>query len=117
MSSAVIILNRNLPQETDELVNSLIEKNNVLLEDIYVVEAGSRPKDISKFCTWHVTTEKVIEKGLRFNRGMNYGLMKLFDQDLIKKYSSVLLLTNDTILLQRNTVKNLESIFEKFPSN
>ena len=27
MSSAVIILNRNLPQETDELVNSLIEKS------------------------------------------------------------------------------------------
>ena len=57
MSSAVIILNRNLPQETDELVNSLIEKNNVFLEDIYVLEAGSRPKDISKHCTWHVTTQ------------------------------------------------------------
>lgn len=115
MNSAVVILNRNLPKETDELVNSLIEKNSVSLDDIYVVEAGSRPKNISKHCSWHVTTEKVIEKGLRFNRGMNYGLMKLINQDLIKKYSSVLLLTNDTILLQPNTVKNLESIFEKFP--
>ena len=115
MNSAIIILNRNLPEETDQLVDSLIEENNVSRKDIYVIEAGSRIENISKNCTWHVTTKKVIENGLRFNRGMNYGIKKLIDTDIITRYSNIFLLTNDTIILQKNTLENLENIFVRFP--
>ena len=72
--TATIILNRNLPAETDLLVESLIRNDNDFT-DIFVLEAGSDKNKLSKYCTWHVHSDEVIKFGMRYSRGMNYGLM------------------------------------------
>ena len=45
--------------------------------DVFVVEAGSDEDKLSKYCTRHVQTDEVNEHGLRYSRGMNYGLLQL----------------------------------------
>ena len=81
--TATIILNRNLPKETDTLVEHL-KKNDGDFTDIFVVEAGSDKNNLSKYCTWHLETEEVLKNGLRYSRGMNYGLLKLWQNDAWK---------------------------------
>ena len=75
--TATIILNRNLPKETDALVEHL-KKNDGDFTDIFVVEAGSGKNNLSKYCTWHVETEEVVKQGMRYSRGMNFGLLQLW---------------------------------------
>ena len=119
--TATIILNRNLPKETDALVEHL-KKNDGDFTDIFVVEAGSDKNNLSKYCTWHLETEEVLKYGLRYSRGMNYGLLKLWqDDDRInkttwKKYNSFFLITNDTKFPKnQNTVKALQKIQTEYP--
>ena len=85
--TATIILNRNLPQETDMLVEQLLkyEPNE---SEIYVVEAGSDENNLSKYCTWHVKDQDVIKNGLRYSRGMNYGLLELWKSKNWKEFDS-----------------------------
>ena len=94
-NTATIILNRNLPNETNALVEHL-KKWDGDYTDIFVVEGGSDQDKLSKYCTWHVTTSEAIKNGLRYSRGMNYGLLKLWKEDLWKRYDLFFLLTNDT---------------------
>ena len=54
--TATIILNRNLPVETDNLV-SHIKKYDENLTDIFVIEAGSDKNNLSKNMTWHVNDD------------------------------------------------------------
>ena len=119
--TATIILNRNLPKETDALVEHL-KKNDGDFTDIFVVEAGSDKNNLSKYCTWHLETEEVLKYGLRYSRGMNYGLLKLWqDDDRInkttwKKYNSFFLITNDTKFPKKqNTIKVLQEIQIEYP--
>ena len=58
---ATIIINRNLPKVTDRLYNS-IKRNNPDITDIFVLEAGSDEKNLSKNTTWHVKTKQVKKK-------------------------------------------------------
>ena len=95
--TATIILNRNLPKETDELVEQIL-KFDSKYTDVFVVEAGSDKDKLSKYCTWHVQTDEVKEHGLRYSRGMNYGLLQLWKGNDWDKYSSFFLITNDTKL-------------------
>ena len=53
--TATIILNRNLPKETDDLVEHLAKFDGDCT-DIFVVEAGSSKDNLSKYSTWHVET-------------------------------------------------------------
>ena len=92
---ATIILNRNLPYIVDKLVDKLKKYDNNI-SDFYVVEAGSDINKLSKYATWHLNTPEVIRLGLRFPRGMNYGLYKLWKEKIFFKYKAFLLLTNDT---------------------
>jgi len=119
--TATIILNRNLPRETDALVEHL-KKNDGDFTDIFVVDAGSDKNNLSKYCTWHLKTEEVLKYGLRYPRGMNYGLLKLWqDDDRInkttwKKYDSFFLITNDTKFPKnQSTVKVLQKIQTEYP--
>jgi hypothetical protein len=113
--TATIILNRNLPKETDFLVEHL-KKYDGDYADIFVVEAGSDKKNLSKYCTWHVETEEVVKHGMRYSRGMNYGLLKLWEKDDWKKYDSFFLITNDTKFPKnQNTIKTLQKIQAKYP--
>ncbi len=93
--TATIILNRNLPKETDTLVEHL-KKNDGDFTDIFVVEAGSDKDKLSKYCTWHVTTTEAVKHGLRYSRGMNYGLLQLYETGNWDRYDSFFLITNDT---------------------
>jgi hypothetical protein len=113
--TATIILNRNLPKETDALVEHLV-KFDGNYTDVFVVEAGSEKDNLSKYCTWHVTTPEVMKQGLRYSRGMNYGLLKLWEEGNWKQYDSFFLLTNDTKFPKnQKTVSTLQSLLEQYP--
>lgn len=48
---ATIILNRNLPKQTDKLFN-YIKKYNNKFTDIFILESGSDINNLSKNYTW-----------------------------------------------------------------
>ena len=113
--TATIILNRNLPRETDRLVDHLI-KFDGNYTDIFVIEAGSDNDKLSKYCNWHVKTPEVITKGLRYSRGMNYGLLQLWKENKWENYDSFFLLTNDTTFPNnQKTISSLQKLQKKFP--
>ncbi len=108
--TATIILNRNLPKETDALVEHL-KKYDGDHTDIFVVEAGSDKDKLSKYCTWHVTTAEAVKHGLRYSRGMNYGLLQLYKAGNWDGYDSFFLITNDTKFPKnQNTIETLQKI-------
>ena len=113
--TATIILNRNLPQETDMLVEQLLkyEPNE---SEIYVVEAGSDENNLSKYCTWHVKDQDVIKNGLRYSRGMNYGLLELWKSKNWKEFDSFFLITNDTKFPDgQKTISTLQNLLDTNP--
>jgi len=104
--TATIILNRNLPDVTDSLVNH-IRKFDEDYTDIFVIEAGSDKKNLSKNVTWYVNDEFTIAHGLRFPRGLNFGIKKLHEENKLNDYDSVFFVTNDTILQNKKTIEPL----------
>ena len=106
---ATIILNRNLPDVTDSLCKH-IEHFDGNLTDIYVVEAGSDSDRLSKYCTWHANWDDARVSGLRYCRGMNYGLSQLWKEGKFFNYEAFLLLTNDTELQEQATIEPLMEI-------
>jgi hypothetical protein len=108
--TAIIILNRNLPKETNKLVEHLIKFDNDHA-DIFVVEAGSDKDRLSKYCTWHVNTREIMKHGMRYSRGMNYALLQLWNGNDWEKYDSFFLITNDTKFPNnQETVKTLRQL-------
>ena len=99
---ATIILNRNLPEPTDLLYDHLITYDGDYT-DIYVLEAGSDIDKISKRCTWHANEPDIMKNGLRYGRGMNYGLLSLYKENRWSNYDAFFLLTNDTVLSKCKT--------------
>ena len=113
--TATIILNRNLPKETDMLVEHLMHHDGKFT-DIFVVEAGSDKNNLSKYCTWHIHSEEVIKHGLRYLRGMNYGLLQLWNSNQWGMYESFFLITNDTKLPKgQETIKTLQTLLNQHP--
>ena len=92
---ATIILNRNLPIVTDKLHDHILQ-NNDSITDIYVVESGSSSDNLSRYCTWHANWDEANKQGLRYPRGMNFGLYNLWKENKLDKYDAFFLLTNDT---------------------
>jgi hypothetical protein len=111
-SIATIILNRNLPKPTETLYEH-IKFFDGPENDIFVLDAGSDKKLISKYTTWIADTEEIIKKGLRYPRGMNYALLKLWKDHNWDKYEAFFLLTNDTVLSQKATLSKLKEILDK----
>jgi hypothetical protein len=108
--TATIILNRNLPIETDLLVENLMY-SDADCNDIYVVEAGSDKENLSKYCSWHINSKEAVANGMRYSRGMNYGLLQLWISGDWKKYDSFFLITNDTVFPKnQKTVKTLQKL-------
>ena len=114
MRFATVILNRNLPDPTNALVEHIFEYDGIE-QDVYVLEAGSDNDKLSKYCTWYVNTNEVREKGLRYNRGMNYALLNLYQENKWEKYDAFLLLTNDTELSKKPTIIPLSKLLEEHP--
>ncbi len=109
---ATLILNRNLPKVTDRLYRK-IRSNDGDITDIFVIESGSSKKNLSKYATWHANSKVVKKNGLRFPRGMNYGLYNLWKEKKFEKYSAFFLVTNDTVIKNKKTLKKLYSILLK----
>ena len=104
--TATIILNRNLPDVTDSLVNHL-RKYDGDFTDIFVIEAGSDENNLSKNVTWHVNDEFTLAHGLRYPRGLNFALKKLYEENKLNDYDSIFFITNDTILQNQKTIEPL----------
>lgn len=109
-----IILNRNLPEPTDRLYEHLL-KYDSYKNDIYVLEAGSDQNKLSKYCTWYADEPQIIKMGLRYSRGMNYALLKLFKDKKWENYDAFFLITNDTELNQKPTIEELVKILKDHP--
>ena len=111
---ATIILNRNLPDVTDALFAHL-QRYDGDATDIFVVEAGSDSENLSKNVTWHATWQEAHAHGLRYCRGMNYGLSQLWKEEKFKQYDAFFLLTNDTELQPQKTIAPLVEILDQHP--
>ena len=112
---ATIILNRNLKKITDRLYEKIF-KHNKNFTDIYVVDSGSDFKKKSKYTTWSSDWASSKKNGLRFSRGMNYGLFKLYEEGKFKNYKYFLLLTNDSEVESKPFIKELIKIMNKIKS-
>lgn len=111
---ATIVLNRNLPEVTDRLCQHL-EQHDGDLTDVFVVEAGSDNDQLSKHTTWHADWPEAKEHGLRYSRGMNFGLSQLWKEGRFGDYDAFFLLTNDTELSEQKTVAPLLRVLEDHP--
>lgn len=112
--TATIILNRNLPEVTDQLWEHL-NRYDGDVTDLYVVEAGSDPDRLSSHVSWHADWEEARRHGLRYSRGMNYGLSQLWTDGRFKQYDAFFLLTNDTELADKQTIAPLLDIMDRHP--
>jgi hypothetical protein len=107
---ATIILNRNLPAPTDALYE-FISQSEGHLTDVFVLEAGSDIKNVSKYMTWRADWPDALSNGLRYCRGMNYGIWKLWKEDKLFNYKYLFLLTNDVELACANTISVMMDCF------
>lgn len=115
MRVAVIILNRNLPGPTNSLCEYFLSDTKSS-PDVYVVEAGSEDDRLSRFCSWHVNDPITRENGLRFNRGINYGLVELLKAGKFRDYEAFLFCTNDTEFKVDAAVSKLVSTLHEYPN-
>ena len=113
-NTATIILNRNLPDVTDRLYES-IYRNNSDKTDIYVVEAGSDEDKLSKHCTWWANWDKAMKDGLRVPRGVNYALVQMLNEEKFDKYDYFIMLTNDAEFEDKSVVDDMVAVMEKHP--
>ena len=111
---ATIILNRNLPQVTDDLYEHLARYDGDST-DVFVVEAGSDDSKLAKHCSWHADWNEATLHGLRYGRGMNFGLSQLWKENKFKNYDAFFLLTNDTELENAPTINPLMKIMDEHP--
>jgi len=111
---ATIILNRNLPDITDRLCEHLLQHDGDIT-DVFVVEAGSDADRLSSHTTWHANWPDALTHGLRYSRGMNFGLSQLWKEDKFKQYDAFFLLTNDTELQPSPTLLPLKNILDLHP--
>jgi hypothetical protein len=111
---ATIILNRNLPEITDRLCEHL-RAHDQAETDIYVVEAGSEASCLSANTTWYADWPDAVAYGLRYSRGMNFGLSQLWKAGTFSQYDAFLLLTNDTEFEAAKSVEPLLAILDLHP--
>jgi hypothetical protein len=109
---ATIILNRNLPDVTNRLYEHLVQHDGDAT-DVFVVEAGSDSERLSCHATWHADWPDAVTHGLRYSRGMNYGLSQLWTEGKFKQYEAFFLLTNDTELRDTPTVAPLMTVLDQ----
>jgi len=111
---ATIILNRNLPAVTDRLVSRFVD-NEARLTDVFVVESGSQPDNLSQHCTWHANWPDAIEHGLRVPRGFNFALVELLKENRFPDYDYFFMLTNDTEFEEGPVIAKLLEVLTEHP--
>ncbi len=111
---ATIILNRNLPAVTDRLVERFLSEESDLT-DVFVVESGSQPENLSQYCSWYANWPDAIEHGLRVPRGFNYALSELYRDGRFKDFEFFFTLTNDTEFENGPIISKLLAVLENHP--
>ena len=81
--------------------------------DIFIVDSGSLKKNKSKKTTWSANWKMARKNGLRFGRGMNFGLYSLFKEKKFDKYDYYFLITNDTVVQRKPFINKLVKIMDK----
>ena len=108
---ATLILNRNLPDISDTLGDHILKWNSDVT-DVYVIESGSDPDKLSKYCKFWANWPEAVEKGLHYPRGLNYGLMEL---DKLQRYEYCFMVMGDTFFFPEPTVEILLEEMNKWP--
>lgn len=108
---ATLILNRNLPEVTNALYDHL-QQFDAPLSDTFIVEAGSDDDRLARHFSWHANWPEARAQGLRYCRGMNFGLSQLWKEGRFKDYDAFFLLTNDTEFQDRPTIAPLMAILD-----
>ncbi len=111
---ATIILNRNLPEVTNALCDHVRQYDGDCT-DLYVVEAGSDPARLARDVSWVADWPEASTHGLRYCRGMNFGLSQLWKEGKFEQYDAFFLLTNDTEFQKSPTVAPLLAIMDSHP--
>jgi len=111
---ATIILNRNLPEIANRLCEHLFNHDGDAT-DVFVVEAGSDSERLCRYVTWHADWPDALKYGLRYSRGMNFGLSQLWKEGRYDQYDAFFLLTNDTELQDCATIAPLMTIMDQHP--
>jgi hypothetical protein len=112
--SAVIVLDRNLPDVTDRLCNQIIERAGYRSEvspfDLFVIESGSDRDRLSRYTSHHFVDEESIKNGLRIARGLNAGVQ------LLPGYEFYGFFTNDVVLTHPgDTIGIVQNYFDQYP--
>lgn len=110
--TATIILNRNLPEVTDRLWESLHATSGEAT-DIYVVESGSAPDKRSKHCSFVADWPESVADGLRYARGFNFGLASLLEAGLYERYDYFFMVCNDAVFEGSEVVQKLERLLDR----
>ena len=105
-----MILNRNLPEVSNSLVEHL-KKWNGDISDYYVIESGSDEDKLSKYHSFWANWPEALEKGLRYGRGFNYGLLELDKTG--KRYDYYFLVTGDSEFPEQPTLKILYEVMQE----
>lgn len=114
MRFAILILTRNTAKVTESLRSKFVS-NGFDYFDVLVIDAGSKEHEIPVDTYASCRTRDVIELGFRFNRGFNFGLKKMLNEQLLSRYDGVVLATNDTVIDSDFTPKNIDAIFKAHP--
>lgn len=105
----ILILNRNMKMVTDQLVEKLKSFSDV--QNCFVVDAGSRDSEVSKYTFVRDSSERTIKLGLRPNKGFQLGLQEWVKSDNQAQW--VLLLPNDSEIVKWN----LDKLFHQLASS
>jgi len=108
---AVLILNRNLPDETDRLAEHILKWDGDIV-DLYVIESGSDPDRQSRYRSFCADWPEAREQGLRIARGFNFGLVEL---EKIMKYEYYFLVCQDSIFTDAPSVHPLLDEMRRYP--
>ena len=112
---ATVIINRNLPEITDNLYEHINYYDEELTDIFVFLEAGSDSSSLSKYTSWHANWPEAIQNGLRYCRGVNLLLCKLIENNSFDLYDAFFLITNDTELPNTKVINKLINIFDEHP--
>ena len=106
MKTAIVVLNYNLPALTDQTCADIISRTKSDY-DLYVIENGSDPNNLSKYCTNYIDTNLWVSGGL------NYGIRLAMEKE---DYAAIWCLFNDVKFAPQGDVLSLMlSCMKKYP--
>jgi hypothetical protein len=106
-----LVINRNLKSVTDSLVGEL--ESSQFFQTVGVVDGASREEEISNHTVVRSDALAVQAFGLRINRGYNLAISWWINQSNHADY--LLLLPNDTVIVEMNISELIASLDRKFP--